>query len=211
MKKKLTFILLLTSLLFLFISCNKASIDSENQKVTIEKPIINNESSSTKGNNNVEKSSKAEKKPTTPTPEIKNRDVRLYYYDVNLDKLVYLDTVIEIKDKAVATAIVNALKSPSNNKITPAISSKINIKSASVDLDNDLIRIDFTDNFVKEQNLGSGPEAMTLQAIVNTLGYNFNVNKVKITLGGKPYNSGHFSYNENEYIPVNYNDCVEFK
>lgn len=212
MKKKLSSFFLCLCIPFLLISCKDASDNNDSTKkqpnTTIES---NTDIKKPFTEENVTNKKEDKTSSNIPTSEIKERNVRLYYYDSNQDKIIYLDSVVEVKDKAVATAIVNALKKPINENIPPTIAKNINIKSASVNLEKDLITIDFTDNFVKEQNLGSGSESMTLKAIANTFGYNFNVNHVKITLAGKPYSSGHISYNKDEFITVSYDNCFEYK
>ncbi|MGL5085988.1 MAG: GerMN domain-containing protein, partial [Clostridium sp.] len=162
-------------------------------------------------NNKEEDTTDKKETDTSSTSKKENRTARLYFYDVVEDKIVYYDETIEVTDKALTTALVNALKAPLKSGVNPAIAKNINIKSAKLDKANNVFTVDFTDNFVKEMNLGSGPESMTLAAIVNTLGYNFEVDNVIITLAGKPYGSGHIAKLEGESFKVNFDKTVKLK
>ena len=210
MKKKILAILLSTVLSASFVSCTK-NTDTNN-----ENNLNNNSSISTDSNNN--QSNNSSKEPSSEnTNETTNKDedevvsknAKIYYYDVVTDKIVYLSTTIEIKDKEVATALLNELKKSPTEDISAAINEEITLKSANVDKNNDSITLDFSSNFVEAQNLGSGAETSTLQAIANTFGEYFDVTKVIITIDGKPYSSGHILMNEGEGLTVNLNDVVE--
>lgn len=204
MKKKLLALLITTIFSFSLISCSKTisendnidntpiteNSDKENDKVST--PSENNDSSSIDNEN-----------------EILTESANIYYYDVVNDKIVYLSKTIEIKNKEVATALINELKKSPTQDISPAIDSDITLKSATLDSSSNTIKLDFSSNFVIEQNLGSGPESSTLKAICNTFGNYFNVSKVIITLDGKPYSSGHIIKGEGEAFDVDLNNSTE--
>ena len=59
-------------------------------------------------------------------------------------------------------------------------------------------------------NLGSTGELMLLKSLVNSLGYNFGVSKVYITINGESYSSGHILKGEKEAFSVDYDNCVEY-
>ena len=140
---------------------------------------------------------------------IENIAVRLYFYNAQDDTLVYYDDTIEVTDKALTTALINALKNPSNPNATPLLPQNIDITSAKLDKENNLFTLDFPSDFVSKMGLGSGAESMTLKAIVNTIGYNFKVNNIIITLGGKPYSSGHILMEEGESFKVDLNEGIQ--
>ena len=206
MKKKLLALLFTTIFSFSLISCSKTisendnvdntpiaeSSDKENDKVST--PSENNDSSSTDNKN-----------------EILTESANIYYYDVVNDKIVYLSKTIEIKNKEIATALVNELKKSPTEDISPVINSNITLKSANLDNNSNTIKLDFSSNFVTEQNLGAGTESGTLTAICNTFGDYFNVSKVIITLDGKPYSSGHIIKAEGEAFDVDLNNSTELK
>ncbi|GAB6170149.1 hypothetical protein JCM1393_26090 [Clostridium carnis] len=209
MRKKIIATFLLLLLPFSLISC------SENKNLSSNAPSIE-ENTSNGNNSNSDKSDLDENKSesskeSSNEDEVKSKDVRLYYYNAVADKIVYSDKTIEVKGKAVATAIVNSLKEAPTSDIRGVISKDISLISANLDSSKDTITLDFSDNFVKAQNLGGGVEASTLTALVNTFGYNFKVNNVIITLGGKPYESGHFSKASGEAFKVNYDNITELQ
>lgn len=212
MKKKIITFIFISLILSLFTGCTKINInnpppDESNNSITENTPNINDSSNTT--NENKPSTNNSDNVNPSKEPITVEKKVRLFYYDVIDDKVVYIDQNISIKNKAVATALINALKHPSNNNVTAAIASTINVKSATIDNNTSTLKIDFSENFVKAQNLGSGPEAGTLKAIVNTLGYNFNVKNVLITINGKPYSSGHILMDEGESFKVDYNNIEE--
>lgn len=211
MKKQILIISLILTIPFYLIGCNSKNDTTNNVPPSIESPDKPSEdSSSSESSNDKPNLEEPNKDVETPKePEVVQRDVRLYYYDAVNDKIQYTNQTIEVKDKAVATAIVNALKHPSIQGVTPALAEGIKLKSAKVDSSDDSITIDFSDDFVSLQNLGSGPESSTLKAIANTFGYNFNVNKVIITLNGKPYESGHIIKKPGEGFTPNYDGTIE--
>ncbi|MGL5353086.1 MAG: GerMN domain-containing protein [Clostridium sp.] len=210
MKKRMLVIVSILMLSLTLISCNKEpnNLSDNNINPNFEEPKDALENDVVK-----DTSDTSTKKEPSEAPKSKkeNKTARLYFYDVVEDKIVYYDDTIEVTDKALTTALVNSLKNPSKSGVTPLIAKNINIKSAKLDKANNVFTVDFTDNFVKEMNLGSGPESMTLSALVNTLGYNFNVDNVIITLAGKPYSSGHIEKEVGESFKVNLDKAVKLK
>lgn len=198
MKKNIIATLLLLFIPFSIISCSPKT------------PTKNNTSSNiTVNENNSSKNDAINKENNNTTPEIINDNAKIYYYDVVNDKIVYTNKTIEIKDKAVATALVNELKKAPNDEVTSAISTDISLISADVDKDKDCITLNFSSNFVKAQNLGGGAESSTLKAICNTFGDYFNVKNVIITLEDKPYSSGHILMKDGEAFKVDLSNTVE--
>lgn len=204
MKKKLLALLFITIFSFSIISCSQAisendtsintpSTENTDKEVTTKPNTSDNDTLNTNDNEN----------------EIITEKANIYYYDVITDKIVYIKTSIEIKNKEVATALVNELKKSPTDDIPPSINENISLKSANLDKNSDVITLDFSSNFVKEQNLGAGSESSTLEAICNTFGDYFNVSKVIITLDGKPYSSGHIVKNEGDTFDVNLDSAVE--
>lgn len=206
MKKRILAILISLSIPFSIISCGA---EANNNKNNTASNISNNESTITGEEDNNKDSNQSDKYDTNNSNEITTDDANIYYYDVVTDKIVYINKTIEIKDKAVATALVNELKKNPSEEIASALNSDISLNSAKVDSENDIIKLDFSSNFVEAQNLGSGPESSTLTAICNTFGDYFNVSKVIITLDGNPYTSGHISMKDGDTFKVDLNNTLE--
>ena len=97
-------------------------------------------------------------------------------------------------------------KSPKSG-INAPLPNGVTVKSIKPINDKGQITIDLPQSFVKNMNAGSGVETNILQCIVNTIGYNFKVNSVIITLDGKPYESGHISMKAGETFKVDYSNC----
>ena len=91
---------------------------------------------------------------------------------------------------------------PSKN-VGRLISPNTTIKSLYLNKDN-MVYLDFSKEFTKEMNAGSGYESQILQCITNTLGDYYMVKKVYITVEGKPYSSGHILMKKGEAFIVNY-------
>ena len=51
-------------------------------------------------------------------------------------------------------------------------------------------------------SVGSGSESGNLKSIAYTYGLNYNVSKVVINIGGKPYSGSHIEFEEGEYIEL---------
>ncbi|MDU5111572.1 MAG: GerMN domain-containing protein [Clostridium sp.] len=200
MKKKVLATILSLSLPFLLMACTDSNKEENlSNKPTIEEESNNNTTTNDEKNN--EDIDNADNKD-----EVKEEDVKLYYYDVITDKIVYINKTISIEGKAVGTALVNALKESPNSDISPSIADEVTLKSAKLDKENDTISLDFSANFISAQNLGSGAESKTLTAICNTFGDYYDVNNVIITIEGNTYSSGHILMNEGEAFKVNLED-----
>jgi len=195
MKKKLIAILLSLSIPFSLISCNtnKNSNSTISDNSTSSKEVIEN--------NEVNKD----------TDQSKEENVKVYYYDGVSDKVVYINTTIEVESDKIADSLIDELKKSPNSDILPALSSEVTLNSCTVDNENSLVTLDFSSNFVEAQNLGAGAESSTLTAICNTFGSYFNVENVIINLDGKPYSSGHIIMSEGEAFKVDLNSAVELK
>jgi hypothetical protein len=89
----------------------------------------------------------------------------------------------------------------------PLISTNTKINSLYLGKGN-IVYVDFSKSFVEDMNLGSGFEAAVLQCITNTLGNYYGVEKVYITIEGKPYESGHIVMKKGETFRVNTKEVV---
>ena len=134
---------------------------------------------------------------------------RFFYYNAVEDKILYVDKTMAQQEAAQLKNILdeNFRKSPGKELIP--IKSNIKINKIELLEEKGILHIDFSNNFVKEMGLGGGVEINFLQAIVNTLGYNYKADKVLITLDGKPYNSGHITMKKDEAFSVNYDRCFK--
>lgn len=130
-----------------------------------------------------------------------NQSIRCYYPDENY-KIHYEDKKLTFSTNDITKiAIQNLFKNfPGNNK-GQLLGKNVTINSLYLN-DDGMVYIDFSSNFVKEMNAGSGFESAILESIVNTIGKYYGVNKVYITIDNKPYSSGHIVKAKGEYFKV---------
>lgn len=76
-------------------------------------------------------------------------------------------------------------------------SAKLNIVEVNrKDVQNITMHVDFNNGFIDLTKLGAEAESLTIRGIVNTLGSFYGADKVKITVDGKDYSSGHIEMDE---------------
>ena len=139
-----------------------------------------------------------------------DQEIRLYVYDAISGESMYTMKNITIVDGALVSAIINALKDDSSNNFT-ALNPEIQVKSAKLEKDKDLLTVDFGEKFLNNMDLGGGVEMGMLQSVVNSLGYNFGVSNVCITVNGEGYSSGHVSHKADEPFKVDYSNSIPLK
>lgn len=139
-----------------------------------------------------------------------DQTVKFYYPDINNDKIVYkkvklsFNTNEEVKDYFEKYFKENLIKGTS-----PLIVKNTKINKVYLNVKEQKVYIDFSKELLSDINLGSGGESLTLQAIGNTLGDYYNVDKVSITVDGKSYESGHIIIDEKNPIKVNLKNTTE--
>lgn len=134
--------------------------------------------------------------------------IEIYYPDV--DEKLYPDQLtVEYQTNEVTRIVLEeALKKHmEKSSYLPLISNNTMINSLYLG-DDQIVYVDFSDEFVTEMNAGSGYEQLILQGITNTLGNYYGVNKVYITLEGKPYESGHVLMKKGETFEVDMDQVV---
>lgn len=136
----------------------------------------------------------------------------VFYYPLYTDtKVAYLDRDIKFDTNgSIERILENNLKNPPSDKLLPVISKNTKIISLELNRGNGIVKVDFSKELISEMNAGSGLENSILKSIVNTLGNFYGVEKVFISVEGKPYSSGHFAIEEDEYFTVDESDLVEF-
>lgn len=241
MKKRFICALLLCSLSLVLFSCGEstpkdtgststATSSSKNETSTstskIEKDTstASNEKDKSNGSNKGDTNTISKSESTTPTinsnvsenessssskKEV-DQEIRLYVYDAISGESMYTMKNITIVDGALVSAIINALKDDSSNNFT-ALNPEIQVKSAKLEKDKDLLTVDFGEKFLNNMDLGGGVEMGMLQSVVNSLGYNFGVSNVCITVNGEGYSSGHVSHKADEPFKVDYSNSIPLK
>jgi hypothetical protein len=138
--------------------------------------------------------------------------IKLYYPDFLNERLIFTKNKVELSTNSEIKGIFEEYfkKSP-NRDITRLMSENAKINKLYLNDSEHKVYVDFSKEFVTEMNAGSDLEADILQAVTNTLADYFNVDKVYISIDGKPYESGHIAIKENEAFFVNYKNIPELK
>lgn len=232
MKKRFICALLLCSLSLVLFSCGESTPKDTGSTSTATSSIKNTTSTSTSkiekdtstGSNKGDTNTISKSESTTPTinsnvsknessssskKEV-DQEIRLYVYDAISGESMYTMKNITIVDGALVSSIINALKDDSSNNFT-ALNPEIQVKSAKLEKDKDLLTVDFGEKFLNNMDLGGGVEMGMLQSVVNSLGYNFGVSNVCITVNGEGYSSGHASHKADEPFKVDYSNSIPLK
>lgn len=126
------------------------------------------------------------------------QSIRIFYPDSD-GKVNEVDTVLSFWTGEDARAKLEELflQKPSGDDL-PLMSKGAGINELTVDSEG-ILNADFSSEFITGMNLGSGYEQLVLQCLADTLGGYFGVSKIRLTIDGKPYESGHIRL---EFIEV---------
>lgn len=186
---------------------DKCGVDDENNS-SEDKDVDNNKDKVDKnkfsGNN---RGTNDEKNPEKPI-ESKKEDMilRIFYADINY-KMYYVDRKVEVEDKAVIKAITEELKNDYSKDIVSFVPKELQVRNATIK--DGVLTVDFQKGAFDKLNLGSGPESVMIQNLVNSYGYNLGVKEVLIQSGGIDYVGSHIFLEERETFKVNYNGATE--
>jgi hypothetical protein len=136
--------------------------------------------------------------------------VKFYYPSINDDKLYFSQKKLIFKTNDITKlTFEKILKETPSKNVGRLIGPNVKIKSLYVN--GNIVYIDFSKELITEMNAGSSYEALILQGIANTIGEYYGVNKVYITVEGKPYESGHISMKKGETFTVDTKGSVQLK
>lgn len=117
--------------------------------------------------------------------------VNFYYPNINEDKIYFVAKQLSFKTNDITKQhFEKAFKELPNVNFAKVLGPDTKINSLYMNTDN-MVYLDFSKEMISQMNAGSGYEAMILQSITNTIGSYYGVDKVYITVDGKPYSSGH--------------------
>lgn len=211
MRKQIISVLILMSLTSICIGCGSSNSstssnnnDSTSDSVQKVKDSTDTAGELSKNSKQFEQTAKSDGENITKVDKL----VRLYLYNGESDKIIYFDETVSVTDGALVSALIDSFKIERTSEFSP-LSKDIAVKSAKLEKEKDLLTVNFGDKFVNTMGFGSGPESSVLTSIVDTLGYNFGVSKIYITVDGKPYTSGHIIKKEGEAFTVEYKDTTK--
>ncbi|WP_024621743.1 GerMN domain-containing protein [Metaclostridioides mangenotii] len=204
LKKKVLLILSILSVAVFAFGCSNNNSENDqtdnNNNSSVEEPASDekdaeeedtstNEDSKDKETSKNNTSSKGAENTDTPKKEETNASV----YTIDLDN----GSLVK-KDVALASVDANSLYSELiKQKIIP--NSSIN-SFEKKDVDGSTVGLlDVSSSFMNS-NLGSDAETLTLDAVAKTFKENLGVSKIKLTVDGKNYESGHTVLEENDYL-----------
>jgi hypothetical protein len=118
------------------------------------------------------------------------QSLRIFYPDTD-EKINEVNAVLSFQtgEEAKEKLEEQFLQKPSENYL-PLMSEGSKINELTVDSEG-ILNADLSSGFINGMNLGAGYEQLVLQSLTDTLGGYFGVSKVRITIDGKPYESGH--------------------
>lgn len=111
---------------------------------------------------------------------ISNKDCRIFLFDSKDLTLYYLDKELVVKDNALVTALTKELQTNMQCSTLINLTDKVNISSAKLSKNKDMLTIVFDKPFTDYMILGSSTESGLISSLVNTYGYNYGVDKVAI-------------------------------
>jgi len=141
--------------------------------------------------NNIKNNNEEKIYEYTPEEEITGEQLRqtlitLYFLDQKKHKLSPEARQIDAKellDNPYELLINLLIEGPKNENLLKLIPENAKLNSAQIK--NNILYIDFSEDFIKEQNLGKEREELILKSIVNTVTELTEINKVAILIDGK--------------------------
>lgn len=217
MKRK--FIIISLSLLIAssFTGCNIKSEDTSATDTTTvtatNTPEINNsEPTPTPTDSSNESNINAD----SETVEVINNDVdtvmresRLFYFNSNDYKLYYIDKKIPVKENAYVKALTDCLQKSPDSANLLALTDEVNITSASLNYETGVLKIVFDKDYSDIMALEDSNESGLLYSLINTYGYNYDVDKVAIYFGDTLYTALSGELPEG-YFNVTLENAVEY-
>lgn len=139
-------------------------------------------------------------------------DMEAYYPLFTDIELVYVKDKIEFyTNGSIEKLLEEMLKKPKSEDLISPIPQSSVINWIKLDRTSWTLAVDFSKELLRNMNVGSSMETVILESIVNTLGRFYDVEKVYISLEERPYESGHYALNEDEFFTVDIDEIQEFK
>lgn len=138
--------------------------------------------------------------------------VRFYFPQFVKDRIVYIDRDIKIStNEDMKFKFQKELKTiPQDTTLSKVLSPNVQVLGIKLDRSSGIVTVNFSSNLVTDMNAGSGYESMLIKCITNTFGKYYQVDKVIITLDGKPYSSGHILLKPGQYFNVDTSNTFKY-
>jgi len=138
------------------------------------------------------------------------QEIKIFNNDVEANKYFYSTTKLAFNTNDSTKTIFEKLFKSSPIKNFQCISEKTKINNLYLNTSEETVYVDFSKEFM-ERCVGTAGEFAVLYNITSTLGTYYNVNKVMLTVEGKPYQSGHIVMKEGEAFTVDIRNPEEYK
>jgi hypothetical protein len=138
--------------------------------------------------------------------------LKIYYPDIKKNSSIYVEHTINLKTNEDIKGYIEKYfrEKPSSNSLS-LFGQKAKINMLAFERVKNLVKVDFSKEFADEMNSGASKETLVLKAVTNTLGNYFNVDKVYITIDGKPYSSKNIHKKVDEPFYVDYKNTESYK
>lgn len=138
-------------------------------------------------------------------------DILVYYPLKENGTTVFKDDkIVFYTNQSIEKLLEDKLKNPLSEKLIAPIPEGVVINSIHLDRSSWIVRVDFSEEILKNLNAGSAFEYEIIRSIVNTIGKFYDTEKVYISVAGIPYESGHYAIREGEYFKVDIEEINEF-
>ena len=126
---------------------------------------------------------------------------KIYYPDEKQEKLITRDINLDLKSDDKDEKILDELKKNEVIKSDTEIKN-INLENESDQDENKILCIDFKNEFINLNEVGSESEDLILKSILKTFAEVYNVKKIRLTIDGENYESGHIEMEDGDYFDV---------
>ena len=126
---------------------------------------------------------------------------KIYYPDEKQEKLITRDINLDLKSDDKDEKILDELKKSKVIKSDTEIKN-INLENESAQDENKILCIDFKNEFINLDEVGAESEDLILKSILKTFAEVYDVKKIRITVNGENYESGHIEMEDGDYFDV---------
>lgn len=126
---------------------------------------------------------------------------KIYYPDEKQEKLITRDINLDLKSDNKNKKILDELKKSKVIKSDTEIKN-INLENESAQDENKILCIDFKNEFINLDEVGAESEDLILKSILKTFAEVYDVKKIRITINGENYESGHIEMEDGDYFDV---------
>ena len=126
---------------------------------------------------------------------------KIYYLDEKQEKLITRDIKLDLKSDDKDEKILDELKKSKVIKNNTEIKN-INLENESDQDEKKILCIDFKNEFINLDEVGAESEDLILKSILKTFAEVYDVKKIRITINGENYESGHIEMEDGDYFDV---------